>query len=96
MRLVLIDWVDSRQPESGWRKLSEGDYQKPCECRTAGFLVYDGDDFKVIAPTMANMNDSEGVQGCGLMTIPAASVKNVAELVAKPGHEATVTSSASC
>ena len=53
--LVMIEWVDSRQPGPGWRWLSSFKPSGPCDCASVGWLIHDGDDVKALAPNMADL-----------------------------------------
>ncbi len=79
--LVLIEWLDSRQPTGCWAHLSDLKELDACHCVSVGFLVSDGDVYKVLAPNMADVHDDEGAQATGVIVIPASSVKRVVHLV---------------
>mgnify|MGYP001606881071 FL=1 len=73
-RLIMIEWLDSHHTE-GWH--SESPATKPLTCRSVGWLVYDGEHAKIIAP---HMTDEEVAQRCGEMTIPSRSVIRIRSL----------------
>lgn len=79
MRLVLIDWLDSYGCSSQWQPLDDC-HAKPLRCRSVGWLLYDGDDCKVIVPHLVKDHDHVPPQGCGDMTIPATAILHIAEL----------------
>ncbi len=73
MKLVLIEWVDSFGCSPSWTELSEVK-PKPMRCRSVGWLIYDGDDCKVIVPHVSEDHDRAERQGCGDMTIPNQAI----------------------
>ncbi len=77
-RLVLIEWVDSHGVSSDWQYIDEC---KPSVvvCQSVGWLIHDGKECKVIVPHLTK-SDHVKRQGCGEMTIPAASVVKLVEL----------------
>lgn len=79
--LVLIKWVDSAQPISGWHHLSDlKDYQKVISCYSVGWLIYDDNKIKMLAPNVGDPNDDNNIQGCGVMRIPTVAVKKIIKL----------------
>jgi hypothetical protein len=78
--LVYIEWEDSMVGTSGW---GETDGAKPTVpiIRSVGWLVYDGEDCKLIVPHLSAANHANAKQqGCGDITIPASSIRSVAKL----------------
>jgi len=80
--LVLVEWSDSFGCGSRW-----GDIDLPHEstgvqvCRSAGWLAYDGDDYKLVIPHISLIKDEdEPDQGCGDMAIPSAAVISITRL----------------
>jgi hypothetical protein len=52
--------------------------------QSVGWLVYDGDDCKMIVPHLSEAQHSDAKQqGCGDMTIPASSVRKIVGLQIK-------------
>jgi hypothetical protein len=90
--LVIIEWVDSAQPIPGWQWLDAMEPRSPHRCVSVGFLIQDDETSKVLAP---NLGASDGGrawdQGSGLITIPAAAVTKIGQLIvsskAYPGAE---------
>lgn len=72
--LVYIEWVDSHRSE-GWH--TDDPAQEPLLCRSVGWLVYDGEKAKTIAPHMTQEDDP---QRCGEMTIPTSAVLKISVL----------------
>lgn len=72
--LTLIEWVDSRQPDGAWKHLSVDYEWAPVKCMSVGWLVADTDEVKVLAPNMADIDDSESMQFSGAVVIPTKCV----------------------
>ena len=80
MRLVLIEWLDSFGCSSDWQDLTDCE-PKPLVCRSVGWLLYDGDDCKVVVPHISEKhNDRVQPQGCGDMTIPTKAILQISDL----------------
>ena len=75
MKLVLVEWLDSHSGR-GWQtperlKLAA----EPLYCQSVGWLLADKKDCKVIVPHIAGERHGDTMmQGCGDLTIPAASI----------------------
>jgi hypothetical protein len=79
--LVLIEWLDSRQPSAGWNRLSSYEPAGACLCASVGWLIHDGKDMKALAPNMADIGDEEeDMQALGIIHIPAPAVKRIVAL----------------
>ena len=81
MRLVKIEWVDSRSPTNGWERLDGLDYMNACQCVSVGFLVKDADDFKMLAPNLADKDDDSDIQASAAIVIPTCSITRMVSLV---------------
>jgi hypothetical protein len=78
--LVYVEWEDSQAGVSGWG-LTDGARPSLVTVRSVGWLVYDGEDCKLIVPHLsAESHNGVKQQGCGDMTIPASSVRKVVKL----------------
>lgn len=77
--LVLIDWEDSVQPVRAWQHLDELDTHKIVLCQSIGFLIYDGDDVKALAPNVAELG-TDDAQASGIIRIPTRCVTRVRRL----------------
>lgn len=51
--LLLVEWVDSRQPTASWQRVTDLDYLSECKCTSIGFLIRD-DNAKVLAASVAD------------------------------------------
>ena len=88
LRLVMIRWVDSRQPVPTWQYVSDLQERASLQCTTVGWLLRGGDD-KVICQTLGDPADPECMQASGVMTIPARCVVEMISL-------SEITSSLTC
>jgi len=88
--LVIIRWLDSRQPCGKWRYLSALPDAKPVEVATVGWLVRDTPDVKVVCQNIGDLDDPEKAQASGIMAIPARCVLSIERLT----EEENLTSSA--
>lgn len=75
--LVLIEWLDSRQPAPAWIHLADFDAGHLCKCASVGWLLYDGEDKKVLAPNMADVENEHNIQGSGIIQIPSSCVTKI-------------------
>lgn len=80
-QLVLIEWEDSRRPESAWKHVSDAQKWMVCKCVSVGFLVADDADKKVLTPNMADIDDASNMQLAGEIIIPTACVISQTRLV---------------
>lgn len=77
-RLVLLEWEDSHH-SAGWQPI-EGIRDEVLVCQSVGWLIYDGERSKVVAPHLSHPEAEIEAQGNGFMTIPARCVLRVVEL----------------
>ena len=78
-RLVVIEWLDSRQPVPAWQFIESIEATTACCCLSVGFLVFEGGGVKVLAPNLADTG-SDGMQASGTITIPDCSIKRVTDI----------------
>jgi hypothetical protein len=78
--LVIIRWLDSRQPCGQWRYLSALPDARPVEVASVGWLVKDTEDMKVICQNVGDLGTPEKAQASGIMTIPTRCVLSVERL----------------
>jgi hypothetical protein len=78
--LVIIRWLDSRQPCGQWRYLSALPDARPVEVATVGWLVKDTPDVKVVCQNIGDLENPERAQASGIMTIPTRCVLSVEKL----------------
>jgi hypothetical protein len=81
--LVIIHWLDSRQPCGQWRYLSALPDAKPVEVATVGWLVKDTAEVKVVCQNIGDLGNPEKAQASGIMTIPTRCVLSVERLTEK-------------
>ncbi|OOZ41651.1 hypothetical protein BOW53_02945 [Solemya pervernicosa gill symbiont] len=80
VRLVLVEWLDSRQPLGQWQYLSEFDEPEATPCVSVGFLIHEGASVVALAPNMADINDERSIQASGVIRIPTTCVTRICEL----------------
>lgn len=74
MKLVRIDWVDSKAAPNEWEHIDSIESLEPVHCTSVGFLVEDTPAYKTIAHSMSDS------QVCGRITIPTACIKKCRRL----------------
>jgi len=72
IKLVLIEWADSRQPTTAWERISEKPERNYCKCQSVGWLLQDDAEVKVLAANVADEGDE--MQATGVITIPTVAV----------------------
>ena len=72
MKLVLIEWADSRQPTIGWVRLAEMEQSEFCRCYSIGFVVKEDKETIALASNVADIED--GAQATGIIVIPRVAV----------------------
>lgn len=90
--LVIIRWLDSRQPCGQWRYLSSLPDASPVEVATVGWLVKDTPDVKVVCQNVGDLENPERAQASGIMTIPTRCVLSVEKLTEEEGVTVSVDS----
>lgn len=83
--LVIIRWLDSRQPCGQWRYLSALPESNPVEVASVGWLVKDTPDVKVVCQNIGDLGDPEKAQASGIMAIPTRCVLSVERLTEEEG-----------
>lgn len=78
--LVMITWEDSRQPLAKWSYISDLPDIRPVKCTTVGWLLKDGDQSKVVAQSMGDIDSEDDMQAGGVMVIPARCVLSIDRL----------------
>lgn len=79
VKLVLVEWEDSRQPSNSWQRLVEFKPEGISKCVSVGFLIHDKKDFKVIAPNIGDAFD-KNMQVMGAINIPTTCIKKITKL----------------
>ncbi len=77
--LVQIEWEDSAQPVAAWQYLDDIDKSEIVRCQSVGFLIYDGEDVKALAPNIGDLG-TEHAQASGVIRIPTRSITRVKRL----------------
>jgi hypothetical protein len=78
--LVIIRWLDSRQPCGQWRYLAALPEARAVEVATVGWLVKNTDDVMVVCQNVGDLEHPEKAQASGIMTIPTRCVLSVERL----------------
>jgi hypothetical protein len=74
MKLVLIEWLDSKGGTCEWEFIDSLEPLEPITCTSVGFMIEDNEKYKTIAPTIG------GDQVLGRITIPSCSLKKMETL----------------
>jgi len=81
MRVVLIEWLDSAQPVAAWRFLDDIENAPAHRCQTAGHLIHDGDEAKIVALSVATVGGTDAWgQAAGVTTIPTRAILRLVDL----------------
>ncbi|MBS0251199.1 MAG: hypothetical protein JSR78_09055 [Proteobacteria bacterium] len=78
--LVIIRWLDSRQPSGQWRYLSDLPEVRPVEVASVGWLLRDTAEAMVICQNVGDLEAPNKAQASGIMTIPTRCVLSVERL----------------
>ena len=81
-----LSWLSGLTHSASWQDLDDDYHHKPMLCRSVGWLFRDGTDCKVIVPHVAEVPDNQN-QGCGDMTIPTISIRQIQDLLVSPDSE---------
>lgn len=79
-KLVVVEWLDSVQPVSAWRHLSDTPELEVVTCLSVGWVVGENEHAVMLAPNIADYRSGGGAQGCGFMRIAACAVRKITEL----------------
>ncbi len=80
-KLVMINWLGVTHPEPDWERVEDME-ERPLmlHCVTVGWLVWDSEECKGVAPCMAEDELEENKQLKGVMYIPMGAITNFAVL----------------
>jgi hypothetical protein len=76
--LVVVCWLDSRQPVPHWRFVDDLEHQPAVQCSTVGWLVQLGSNIS-LAQALGDVGQPEQ-QCAGVATIPACSIVSMRRL----------------
>lgn len=82
-KLVLIEWLDSAQPEPAWRHLDNLPNLDVIHCVSVGWLVGESKGVKMLAPNIGDFDSGANAQASGFIRIPSAAVTRMVTLVEK-------------
>jgi hypothetical protein len=77
---VLIEWVDSTQPVSSWKYLSDAPDLEIVECASVGWVIQENESVLMLAPNLGDYKSGDGAQGSGFIRIPKASITRQTQL----------------
>lgn len=80
-QLVMIEWLDSAQPQSGWRHLDDAPALEVIQCVSVGWLVGESEGVKMLAPNIGDFKSGGNVQASGFLRIPTVAVTRQVGLV---------------
>jgi hypothetical protein len=82
VKLVLIEWKDSRRVIDGWTGLTEIGKQISCDCVSVGFLIQDDNDVKVLVANVADIEtDMQATAGIVIPTVAVTAIKPLVEAI---------------
>ena len=70
--MVMVEWVDSFQLESGWHWQSNIEDRQPARCMSVGWLIREDESQLMLAETISPHEDDRQVQG--VVVIPTAAI----------------------
>jgi len=79
IKLVEIEWLDSKGVTDRWEYLSEIEYMEPNVCTSVGYLLNNTKNYKEICQSINN-GSPDNIQVIGRMTIPTCSIKRIKQL----------------
>ena len=74
MKLVQIDWVDSKSGPNAWEYRDDLPSLPPVLCTTVGYLLEDSRKYKTVAQSLSDS------QVHGRITIPTACIQRIRRL----------------
>ncbi len=74
MKIVEIEWIDSKGVTSDWEYREEIKPLKPCIITSVGILLDDNENYKTIVQSI------EKTQVLGRLTIPTESIRIIKEI----------------
>jgi len=86
--LILVEWVDSLQPVTGWHMTDDLPVLEAAKCKTVGWLVADNNDAIMIAQNIADPESTQ-MQAGGLMRIPKCCIISSSVLSSRLVQERT-------
>jgi hypothetical protein len=78
--IVIIRWIDSASPQTGWVRLQDWEGVGSLECISVGYMIKDEGGTKTIAPHIAYPDDPDQCQGNGIIVIPDQAVLSIDQL----------------
>jgi hypothetical protein len=73
--LYVVEWVDSQQPEHGWRFLDADDSYSPILVRSVGSVIRQSNpEVVVLCPSLSVLDEDGDIQAMGVLRIPARAI----------------------
>lgn len=82
-KLVLVEWVDSAQPEPSWRFIENSPDLEVIECVSVGWIVGKNKGVLMLAPNLGDIQSGGSAQASGFIRIPTTAVTRIADLMEK-------------
>jgi hypothetical protein len=83
--LMLVEWLDSAQPVSGWHFLESPPELEIVECVSVGWLVGQTEQVVMLAPNIG-ASESGDAQASGFIRIPRMAVTRMVEMEEVAAH----------
>lgn len=81
MKLVLIEWEDSRIPASGWSRTSNMESPKVTKVISVGFVLEDREDCLLLASNVGDIDDEDNdPQAVGGIVIAKRQITRIVAL----------------
>lgn len=81
MKLILVEWQDSRQPCGGWQWINEVGDPLPVLCRTVGWLAKETEEALLVVQSLGDV-DGERMQISGGTEIARRQIVRIEEITA--------------
>ena len=80
MRLVLVEWEDSRTADGGWRYIKDACELKAVKCQTVGWLLEQTLTSLLIAQSVGDLSEDES-QTMGRTAIAVRQITKIVDLL---------------
>lgn len=80
MRLVLVEWEDSRTADGGWRYIKDACELKAVKCQTVGWLLEQTPTLLLIAQSVGDLSGEES-QTMGRTAIAVRQITKIVDLL---------------
>ena len=73
-KLLKVEWLDSARPSPEWIHISDFTPQKPVQCISVGYLLFENDKVLAIAQNIGEIDCVVNAQASGIIHIPICSI----------------------